>query len=239
MEFTPKNIEVFHRRNKIQDRCKNYQDYDSVLTDTMMQKIGCIPPYWKSSLDVKKCTTRKQIRRLSKEASKAFIGNLDITKYTMKPCLDLRKLTFDFEEKETDIETLQWIAPNLKLTKNESIMVIFLNLWDPYFKEIKQVKAIGLENLVGNVGGYVGLFLGLSIIELPIFCLFVYQKLLTLKRGSSSIESIVPIKCEESTELDSTGKCENDIKTLREKFISLEEKVNCLISVHSLGRENL
>ena len=36
-----------------------------------------------------------------------------------------------------------------------------------HFKEIKQTRAYSLQSLVGNVGGYLGLFLGYAIMDLP------------------------------------------------------------------------
>ena len=45
------------------------------------------------------------------------------------------------------------------------------------FMEIKQIKAYNFENLVGNAGGYVGLFLGYSVIQLPYFATVIYQKI--------------------------------------------------------------
>ena len=35
------------------------------------------------------------------------------------------------------------------------------------FMEIKKIRAYNFQNLVGNGGGYVGLFLGYSIVQLP------------------------------------------------------------------------
>ena len=43
--------------------------------------------------------------------------------------------------------------------------------------EIKQIRAYNLETLVGNGGGYVGLFLGCSFIQLPCLIYLMYNKI--------------------------------------------------------------
>ena len=45
------------------------------------------------------------------------------------------------------------------------------------FREIKQIRAYDLENLYGNIGGYMGLFLGYAILNLPTMFLFFYGSL--------------------------------------------------------------
>ena len=43
------------------------------------------------------------------------------------------------------------------------------------FMEIKQIRAYNLQNLVGNGGGYIGLFLGYSIVQLPSMMISAYH----------------------------------------------------------------
>ena len=43
------------------------------------------------------------------------------------------------------------------------------------YKEIEQVRAYDVQSLVGNVGGYIGLFLGYALRELPTFLLLGYN----------------------------------------------------------------
>ena len=222
MQFTITTTEMLHSRNKLRDNCKYYENYDSTFKDIIMQKIGCIPPYWKSSLDLNKCTEKNKLRMFSKEALKALTEHLDVAKYAIKPCVDLRKLTFDYEEQEIDIKLVHLIAPHLKLPKNESSILIGLRIGDPYFKEIKQVRAFGFENLIGNIGGYIGLFLGCSIVQLPTFCLFVYHKIVPLKNESSTIVRSVSIKIEPCKNLDTAQNNQDDTENLKEKMMLLD-----------------
>ena len=45
------------------------------------------------------------------------------------------------------------------------------------YKEIKHIQAFNAESFIGNVGGYVGLFIGCAIWEAPDFIEFVYRKM--------------------------------------------------------------
>ena len=42
-----------------------------------------------------------------------------------------------------------------------------LYIYDQKFKEIVQIKAIDINGLIGYIGGYIGLILGYSILQIP------------------------------------------------------------------------
>ena len=44
------------------------------------------------------------------------------------------------------------------------------------YKEIDQVKNYDMESLIGNIGGYIGLFLGYSITAIPFMVQKGYRK---------------------------------------------------------------
>ena len=58
----------------------------------------------------------------------------------------------------------------------DDFFVLNINFQARTFKEIKQVRAYNTQTLVGNAGGYIGLFLGYTIREIPSFIRYVYQK---------------------------------------------------------------
>ena len=43
------------------------------------------------------------------------------------------------------------------------------------YKEIRQIRAYDAQSLIGNAGGYIGLFLGCALRELPSFLRIVYK----------------------------------------------------------------
>ena len=59
-----------------------------------------------------------------------------------------------------------------KPTKGLSVVFKSFN-----YKEIKHIKAFTMESWVGNVGGYVGLFLGCALWQAPDFIDFLLRKI--------------------------------------------------------------
>ena len=59
---------------------------------------------------------------------------------------------------------------------SDDFFVLNVNFQARKFKEIKQVRAYTTQTLIGNTGGYIGLFLGYTIKEIPTFlrCLYEY-----------------------------------------------------------------
>ena len=66
-----------------------------------------------------------------------------------KACTSAEIITYTYEEYDTN--------------KNGSDWVWFVIDYPKKFKEIKMVKAVNFQTVIGNAGGYVGLFLGTII----------------------------------------------------------------------------
>ena len=50
---------------------------------------------------------------------------------------------------------------------NENMFQLFFRFQGDTYMKVTQTKAYDLQNLVGNAGGYMGLFLGVALIQLP------------------------------------------------------------------------
>ena len=141
-----------------------------------MKMIGCTPPYWRATSNLSRCQSKKQMKIFAKEAFKPYNENLVNVTSFVKPCIELKKITYSHTDTEYGTKSFAELTPGLEPKFNESITTFFIDFSNSDFKEIKEVEAFGIESLVGNVGGYIGLFLGLSIIQLPTFCVFLGQK---------------------------------------------------------------
>ena len=58
---------------------------------------------------------------------------------------------------------------------SDDFFVLNINFQSPTFKEIKQVRAYSTQALAGNAGGYIGLLLGYTIREIPMFLRYLYE----------------------------------------------------------------
>ena len=56
---------------------------------------------------------------------------------------------------------------SLFVAANESTFSIVVAYRQTAFREITQIKAYGINSLVGNMGGYMGLLLGYAVLNFP------------------------------------------------------------------------
>ena len=64
-----------------------------------------------------------------------------------------------FEEKNEPIKEFLY-----KYAK-ENIAIVYIFIRDPYYTKIKKDEAISIVSFIGNIGGFVGLCLGLSFVS--------------------------------------------------------------------------
>ena len=77
---------------------------------------------------------------------------------SVKPCTTLHNVNYRYEEADYDDKRIQ---------NRFNIEIVFPDS----FKEIVQVKAVDIQTVIGNAGGYVGLFCGNIILFYSIFLL--------------------------------------------------------------------
>ena len=173
------------------------------------------------------------MKRFSNIAVNITKGFFESSYQNFQPCVDLQKLMFDFEEQEADIKQMWIYAPQEKLLQNETYTIIYICYLENNFKEIKKVKAFGLESLVGNVGGYVSLFLGFSVEQLPTFFILLYRKLRSKNNTNDETEHNFPMPEEIPKEYVTTKQYLDDISALRDTLHYLQEKFYRVVSVDS------
>ena len=88
-----------------------------------------------------------------------IIGNVEkFLKQKEKPCDEMLILTVDS-------------VNNNPIPKPTDIAIKFVYS-EKVYEEIQYTKAIGFESWLSNVGGFVGIFLGYSMMQFPEFLLF-------------------------------------------------------------------
>ena len=100
-----------------------------------------------------KCSTKEQMKQI-------FEMNLT---GQHPPCKQIKKVLHTYEE-------LKYIEndpfESLK-DPNDIHFMVNIRFEDSSFMEIKHVRAFDIESLIGNAGGYLGLFTGYAILQLP------------------------------------------------------------------------
>ena len=153
MHFTVQNIEMIKLRNKRARPCiQGTPDFDTYLFEDIMKSVGCRPPYWSSRTHLNVCSTdvqMKKIRKLYLEHSM----HRDV-RLAYLPCRRLINIQYEFSEIDH------------KETQPPYFMI---NVWfvNSKYREIKMVSKFDAQTLIGNIGGYIGIFVGYTLLNLP------------------------------------------------------------------------
>ena len=131
-------IEVLRRRNKINGPCvEDWMHYDDLVLNKHISSVNCRTPYQKSNVPL--CTTTSKIM------SSRYDAEIVREKYFPPPCQEIT----DIKYKSNTMDDI-WPGPYL------DILVLYPNL----MKVISQEQTVDVHALIGNIGGYIGLFLG-------------------------------------------------------------------------------
>ena len=146
--FDIKSYELLKKRKKRTNPCYDGTlSYDDMLLRQQIEMVGCRTPYQKINENFPLCTTqmKNSVYRLSEE-----IDNV------LAPCQEISQLSYDYTD-----------YGNLNSSWNDPTGYFHLNIMYPdRVKEIKNKAVMDIHALIGNIGGYVGLFLGKILLEL-------------------------------------------------------------------------
>lgn len=154
INYDIRGVEVIRLRNKNKLPCHASEyDYDSEVLEEIMNEAKCRPPYATSRSNLELCNKQTKMKRIKVNHFNHFSGlNLK-----HQPCNLMVKV--NYEVTETDIS-------NEEGTTFSSFTVNF-NFKDDQVKVIQMVRRLSFWSMVGNVGGYVGMFLGYTLMMIP------------------------------------------------------------------------
>ena len=173
--FVLKNMEVVRKRDKTNRRCSNLENYDALMKENIYLEIGCRPHYVNSSITKEICDSQNKTKQLARRNMEAFY-RLPNAKNDVPPCREIQKLQVDFSMKTTNL-TYSEENPDLSIMKefivdkestlksNGTWFEIVFEIQIDTFKEIKQKRAYSEISLFGNLGGYLGIFIGFSLLD--------------------------------------------------------------------------
>ena len=125
--------------------------YDTFVQKEMSKHFHCMPPYWnqnlKDELKLGECRSPDRLGYVYNKIKehKRMLSELD------SPCLD----RFDA------------VVYNQKPIKDEGISQIKIIYKDRYDEEILYSQDFGFESFWSGIGGFAGLFMGISIMQIP------------------------------------------------------------------------
>ena len=152
LEFKISQGTLLRKRPDSIDPCNpDIEDYDTYIMVEASNLLDCIPPYWtrKIPIDFKRdtCSDPNKLRKANHliENYKEHLPSLE------QPCLEMfNAITYFWQE-----------------NKNGEEVAIRFDYKETMYEEIEYSKDFGVESFLSNVGGFVGIFLGYSIMQFP------------------------------------------------------------------------
>ena len=152
MRFTITSMDILKRRNKMAQECVDDGiKFDDYVMASHVEKFGCKPLYLNIISNRSMCSGKEKM-------NEAIFDFLMIHDMSVKPCTTLHNVNYRYEEADYE---------NKRIQNRFNIEIVFPDS----FKEIVQVKAVDIQTVIGNAGGYVGLFCGNIILFYSIFLL--------------------------------------------------------------------
>ena len=177
IDFKMRDMEVLKRRQKRGSACLEVHDYDEKKKEDMMLEVGCRPYFWNHSTIDRICRTQKEIQGLMSRNVEIFY-RINQKESDIPPCTDIQKLQIDHEIKTTTMTFVEEHTQQKNVdVGNETWFEIRLEIQTDTFKEITQKRAYTPQSLVGNLGGYLGLFIGFTLLDLLKSLLSVYSRI--------------------------------------------------------------
>ena len=164
MRFYVFGLEVMQLRRKATRLCNlNWRNDDESVKLMMVKNINCTPPYWKKFNNIRlECTNMQELK-----AFYEMIGMDDV----LVPCRTISRLGYSYSEYSSRYYQIAKRVPNSSKT-----FFISFKFPVPTFKEISLIKEMGEVPLFGTAGGYIGICVGYSFLQLPTLLLMICHK---------------------------------------------------------------
>ena len=179
-------IEILERRSKRDNVCKSswWKD-DSEIIQDLAKKVGCRHKYWPSNIQHSVCNSQEQF--VSSSLPDATMVDAGFLKDYVPPCREIQTVLSS--------NTVEVDTSSKNQTKNGPLTNLKIQFKSSVYKLIKNVRAFNEESLIGNLGGYVGLFLGVAIWQAPTFAEDFVKTLKNLKhsRPDEGITKVQPL----------------------------------------------
>jgi hypothetical protein len=133
--------EVLKTRNKPKNPCMmQWMNWDYLVVMKRIKDIGCLPPYYEPHSHFKMCSTMMGIKRWFSVMNEIKNNRSDL------PCQQMPTI-------DVEVSKVSHGSP-----KNGTFL-IYIG-YPEQVKIITQSRAVDGNTLIGNIGGYIGLFLG-------------------------------------------------------------------------------
>ena len=125
----------------------------------MLKDVACKPSYIKlrNHPNYPPCGAKEDLDHFYRLVHKAAVRD----NQRPPPCREMEKMTFAFDEYDWLAD--KWIVDNgdeAKQNATKEVFEILFEFPDATYLEIEQTMAYDTQTLIGNIGAYIGMFLG-------------------------------------------------------------------------------
>ena len=163
-------LEILRRREDSKSSCNPESNRtDEYLDQEMAELIHCKPSHWVNVSYPRICNNSDSMKKAN-YADEVFV---DAGIKSLKlPCDELEDVAFNINTfHRGTFDNSRYLKVN---SNSANLMFIFTST---VYREIVHIRSYDFEGMIGNGGGYVGLFLGFAIWQLPDFIIFIFQVL--------------------------------------------------------------
>ena len=153
MRFKVQKLEVIRNRETSNKPCnKNWKEDDKTMLLQKISRIGCKPSFLKINSNSPICKSQNHMKMFATFNSSHY----------RPPCQSIQKILYAYEEYGIlEDWTDEWTS------EIDDIFEVMFEFTDGTYMEIEQVRDYGVQDVVGDIGGYLGLFLGFALLQIP------------------------------------------------------------------------
>ena len=185
MSFNLKGLDVNENRYKKRQNnfILNWKNYDNITSENHLNKVGCKTPDQICSEEWPICTNQGKMNE----------ARLRLGRTRVHPCKEVEYVYYDFGiTEDSSVKTFRgqyW---------NNWIGFVY-RILHPRFRVTVQKKEVDFQALIGYIGGYIGIFTGFAIINIPdlIFSASKVAKKLILSYHNQNTKTSLPLNSEE------------------------------------------
>lgn len=190
VSFLMSQVTLLKKRHNAVNTCnQDLENEDGQIMMSIVNKIGCFPSYWKNfrkenNLNVSVCKTSNDYKEIYK-----YVSSIELSRSLfVPPCEDMIVVTNIMKERGRRREE-KWLDP--KTQKMVSLLDLEFIQGNEMYQEIDNVRDFTLESCWSAIGGFVGIFVGYSLLQLPElfvkYCQWLNKKVLSnLQRAKNS-----------------------------------------------------
>ena len=131
---------------------EDVDNYDQHFQQAVTKNISCVPPFWTRTINLtsirEECTSLEKL----KEVNNLVADYKSILDEIKTPCTDM-------------FNSVVWSKLPMKRRSHHAFIEILYT--EKYYEEISQVEGFGVQDFISNLGGFIGIFLGYSMMQVP------------------------------------------------------------------------